>query len=71
MRGPGEYFGKKQSGLPEFKVANIVNDELVLEAARYEATDLLMEETFLKNEAYHNLRVSAGIEDGQINDILD
>ena len=30
-----------------------------------------MEETFLKNEAYHNLRVSAGIEDGQINDILD
>lgn len=71
MRGPGEYFGKKQSGLPEFKVADIVNDEFVLEAARYEATDLLMEETFLKNEAYHNLRVSAGIEDGQINDILD
>ena len=30
----------------EFKVADIVNDEFVLEAAHYEATDLLMEETF-------------------------
>jgi len=71
MRGPGEYFGKKQSGLPEFKVADIVEDESVLEAARYEAADLLMAETFLQNDAYHNLRTSVGIEDGRINDILD
>lgn len=71
MRGPGEYFGKRQSGLPEFKVADVVNDEAVLEAARFEAADLLMKDNFLQKDTYHNLRVSVGIEGGQINDILD
>src|SRR5699024_3803450 len=41
-RGPGEFFGKRQSGIPEFKVADIVEDEQTLEVARYEAADLLL-----------------------------
>lgn len=71
MRGPGEYFGKKQSGLPEFRVADIIEDEPVLEAARYEAANLLVEKSFMKEDKYQNLRISVGIEDGKINDILD
>jgi ATP-dependent DNA helicase RecG len=38
LRGPGEFFGTKQSGLPAFRVANLVRDREALEAARSEAT---------------------------------
>lgn len=71
MRGPGEFFGKKQSGIPEFKVADIVEDEMILEYARYEAGYYLTEEDFFENEQYEHLRHIVGIEDDEINDILD
>ncbi|MBF0787849.1 ATP-dependent DNA helicase RecG [Streptococcus sp. 19428wC2_LYSM12] len=34
MRGSGEIFGTRQSGLPEFQVANIIEDYAILEEAR-------------------------------------
>ena len=37
LRGPGELLGTRQSGLPEFRVANIVRDQQLLEGARKEA----------------------------------
>jgi len=37
QRGPGEFFGTKQTGLPEFRVANLVRDRAVLELAKVEA----------------------------------
>ena len=38
LRGPGEFFGTRQSGLPAFRVANLLRDREVLELARAEAT---------------------------------
>jgi ATP-dependent DNA helicase RecG len=38
MRGPGEFFGTRQAGLPEFRVANIVRDRQLLELAKQEAS---------------------------------
>jgi ATP-dependent DNA helicase RecG len=37
IRGPGEFFGTKQSGIPDLKVANIIRDVGILEASRKEA----------------------------------
>jgi ATP-dependent DNA helicase RecG len=37
IRGPGEFFGKKQSGMPDLKMGNILRDIRILEAAREEA----------------------------------
>ena len=33
LRGPGEFFGTKQAGIPSFRVANIIRDRQLLEAA--------------------------------------
>jgi len=37
MRGPGEFFGTRQAGLPDFRVANLVRDRALLELSRREA----------------------------------
>jgi ATP-dependent DNA helicase RecG len=37
LRGPGEFFGTRQSGLPAFRIANILRDQEILELARSEA----------------------------------
>jgi ATP-dependent DNA helicase RecG len=37
QRGPGEFFGTRQAGMPEFRVANLLRDRAVLELAKTEA----------------------------------
>ena len=37
LRGPGEFFGTKQAGMPEFRVASLIRDRQLLEAAKREA----------------------------------
>ncbi len=37
IRGPGEFFGTRQAGLPDFRVANLVRDRQWLEVAKQEA----------------------------------
>lgn len=41
LRGPGEFFGTKQSGLPSLQIASIVRDPEILEIARREANDFV------------------------------
>jgi ATP-dependent DNA helicase RecG len=38
LRGPGEFFGTRQAGLPDFRVANLVRDRKLLELAKHEAS---------------------------------
>ncbi|MEO8869951.1 MAG: ATP-dependent DNA helicase RecG, partial [Granulicella sp.] len=37
QRGPGEFFGTRQAGMPEFRVANLLRDRAMLELAKVEA----------------------------------
>ncbi|UKI42066.1 MAG: hypothetical protein L6V95_03470 [Candidatus Melainabacteria bacterium] len=41
LRDPGEYIGTKQSGIQNFKIANIVNDIKTLENAKNDAFDFI------------------------------
>ncbi len=41
QRGPGEFFGTRQAGMPNFRVANLLRDRDLLEAARKEARYVL------------------------------
>jgi ATP-dependent DNA helicase RecG len=43
IRGPGEVMGTRQSGIPAFRIANIVRDQKILEIARREADYMLIE----------------------------
>ncbi|MBI5972300.1 ATP-dependent DNA helicase RecG [Staphylococcus caledonicus] len=53
MRGPGDFFGVKQSGLPDFMVANIVEDYRMLEVARDEAAELIQSGIFFTDDYAH------------------
>lgn len=55
LRGPGDFFGRKQSGVPEFKVADMVHDYRVLEIARQDAVHMIFEENMLENKQYEKL----------------
>lgn len=56
LRGPGEFFGTKQSGVPEFKVANLMEDFAVLEQARDDAAELTARPEFWTSPGYEGLR---------------
>ena len=56
LRGPGEFLGTRQSGLPDFRVANIVRDSRILEAARQEAQAWLAKDPELRSPASRRMR---------------
>lgn len=55
LRGPGDFFGRKQSGMPEFKVADMVHDYRALETARQDAVTIV-ENNLLQTDEYKYLK---------------
>lgn len=55
IRGPGEFFGELQHGLPEIKIADIINDIKTLERARQEAFDILKRDPGLCEKNHRGL----------------
>ena len=56
LRGPGEFFGIRQSGLPDFRVAHIVRDTPILVEARKEAFRLIQEDPALTHPSHSGLK---------------
>src|SRR5690625_4975451 len=56
LRGPGDFFGHKQSGLPEFKVADMIRDYRALETARQDAIDIINEDLLNKDPDFLPLK---------------
>ncbi len=58
LRGPGDFFGTRQSGLPEFRVADLLRDAAALEAARRDAATLIREDPHLVAPEHRALRAA-------------
>jgi len=56
IRGPGEFFGNRQHGLAELKIANPLTQMQLLKAAREEAILLLKQDMHLEEKAHQLLR---------------
>ena len=56
IRGPGEFFGFRQWGMPEFRVANIVRDADLLQQARAEAFALVKQDPQLSLAAHQSVK---------------
>ncbi|WP_338214069.1 ATP-dependent DNA helicase RecG [Companilactobacillus muriivasis] len=67
MRGAGDLLGNRQSGLPEFKVGNPINDINILEVAQEEASRLYEDEKLLNNPETKALKSFINDEYEQLN----
>jgi len=68
IRGPGEFIGRRQSGLPELKMASIMDMEM-LALARREAEQMLEGDPGLAKEEHHWLREQVGRSWSKVGDI--
>src|SRR5699024_461577 len=67
MRGAGDMLGNRQSGLPEFKVGNPVNDINILEVAQEEAKRLFEDEKLMNSPETETLKSFISDEFDQLN----
>ncbi|MBC5635924.1 ATP-dependent DNA helicase RecG [Ornithinibacillus sp. BX22] len=56
LRGPGDFFGTKQSGIPDFKVADMIHDYRALETARNDAAEIIQFNLLEEDPKYVKLR---------------
>ncbi len=56
IRGPGEFFGTKQSGLPAFKIADVIRDVPILEISRAKAAEIVASDPHLKKQEHRGIR---------------
>ncbi len=56
LRGPGEIEGTRQSGAPQFKIANIQTDEHILKEAKQTAEEILEEDNSLSAPEHQSLK---------------
>ena len=61
IRGPGEFLGTRQSGLPELRFGDVVKDFAIMEEAREEAFNLVKDDPELKD--FRNMELKNSIQE--------
>lgn len=56
IRGPGDFFGTRQSGFPEFRIADVLTDGDILTIARQEAFSIIQRDPHLRLPEHERLR---------------
>ena len=56
LRGPGDFFGQKQHGLPELKIANMMTDTSILIEAQSLSSKIIDEDPLLSSQKYKGLK---------------
>jgi ATP-dependent DNA helicase RecG len=56
LRGPGEFFGTRQHGLPEFKLADITSELSLLQEAKEDALAILADDPSLQKSTHAAMR---------------
>ena len=59
LRGPGDFFGTRQHGLPEMRIANLFEDRDILAMSQEAAKKIMAEDRHLESEKYSGLRKRA------------
>jgi len=71
IRGPGDFFGTRQHGLPELKMANIVEDYDLLRLARQEAFEMIEDDPTLAKPQNKNIRRAVAKQFAETLDLID
>ncbi len=58
LRGPGEFFGTRQHGLPDLKIANLFTDMEILKLAQKKAEEIIERDAYLLEDCHYYLRES-------------
>ena len=66
LRGPGEFLGRRQSGLPGFRMANLVRDLPILKVAREAAFSLMSSDPELSKPEHQSLKEVLAIQTDQM-----
>lgn len=56
IRGPGEFLGTRQAGMPDFRVANLLRDGRILDLARREAFEFAQKSNYLQDSDVADIR---------------
>lgn len=70
LRGPGEFFGTKQHGLPELKIANLIRDINILKVAQRDAQEII-DRKLIDNNEYRKLKSLINEMFSKNRDVLD
>lgn len=71
LRGPGDFFGTKQSGMPEFRLADMVHDFEWMERSRDDAMQIIDSSDFWTSVQYARLRDELQLNELMKLDVLD